>query len=124
MENLNLEQLSYDELFLQDYTYAGKIAQVLKGQGNGHKTVCPECGVEDFEHTESCSKWKLTEFKNLKLDELSYDQLYVMDFINNYRVARALDARGLSHKTVCPVCHVDDFTHVEGCEKLGLTDHI
>lgn len=29
-----------------------------------------------------------------------------------------LNRNGAANWTVCPKCHVDDFTHVEGCELI------
>ena len=30
-------------------------------------------------------------------------------------IASTLNESGEAHKTVCPSCHVDDFSHMEGC---------
>lgn len=61
MENLNLEAMSYDELFVADYVSNGVVAQKLNDSGQCSKTVCPECFIDDFTHVEGCSKLKLIE---------------------------------------------------------------
>jgi hypothetical protein len=53
-----------------------------------------------------------------------YDTLFVDDFILNGKIAQVLNSQGYSHKTVCPECSIDDFTHVEGCSKLELIKDI
>lgn len=55
---------------------------------------------------------------------MSYDELFVDDYVSNGKIATQLNAIGLCSKTVCPECHVDDFCHVEGCSKLQLVEHI
>ena len=55
----NLFTKDYDTLFVDDFIYNGKISQQLNSQGYCHKTVCPECGVDDFTHVEGCIKLEL-----------------------------------------------------------------
>lgn len=55
---------------------------------------------------------------------MSYDELYVNDYVYNGRVASYLNEKGQCHITVCPECHIDDFTHVENCSKLKLIEDI
>ena len=52
-----------------------------------------------------------------ELSSLPYTQLYLLDLINGGEIGNYLNHNGLSHKTVCPECHIDDFTHVEGCSQ-------
>lgn len=55
---------------------------------------------------------------------MNYDDLYVKDFCCVGRISRLLNDAGHCDRTVCPECGVDDFTHVEGCSKLSLTEEI
>lgn len=50
-----------------------------------------------------------------ELSQLPYTQLYLLDLINDGQIATYLNQNGFSHKTVCPECRIDDFTHVQGC---------
>jgi hypothetical protein len=59
-----------------------------------------------------------------ELASMPYDDLYVEDYVSNGKLAQILNENGFCNKTVCPECGVDDFTHVEGCSKLELTDDI
>lgn len=53
-----------------------------------------------------------------------YDTLFVEDYVYNGKISRQLNANGYCAKTVCPECHIDDFTHEEGCSKLELIKDI
>lgn len=53
-----------------------------------------------------------------------YDTLFVNDYVYNGKISKQLNEHGYCNKTVCPECSVDDFTHVEGCSKLKLVEHI
>lgn len=37
------------------------------------------------------------------------------------KITEWLNVNGFANMTCCPVCHVDDFTHVEGCR---LSEHL
>lgn len=37
------------------------------------------------------------------------------DLATDGRLTAALNKGGLASLTVCPVCRVDDFTHIENC---------
>lgn len=50
-----------------------------------------------------------------ELPHLPYSQLFLLDILNGGQIAQYLNHNGFASKTVCPSCHVDDFTHVEGC---------
>ena len=52
-----------------------------------------------------------------ELTQLGYSQLFLLDLLNDGEVATYLNNNGFASKTVCPECHVDDFTHVEGCSQ-------
>lgn len=39
---------------------------------------------------------------------------------NGTEVMDWLNLNGFANLTICPECHVDDFTHVEGCSIAGL----
>ena len=52
---------TYDTLFVEDFVSNGKIAKQLNAMGHPNKTVCPECGVDDFMHVDGCSKVELIE---------------------------------------------------------------
>ncbi len=39
-----------------------------------------------------------------------------LDIESMYEVSNYLNSNGLSKLTICPKCHIDDFTHVKGCE--------
>ncbi len=49
------------------------------------------------------------------LNDKDYDILQRMDIDNAGALAQVLNRNGMARWTVCPKCHVDDFTHVEGC---------
>lgn len=51
------------------------------------------------------------------LPHLPYAQLYLLDVLSYGEVAKYLNENGFCDKTVCPECHIDDFTHVEGCSQ-------
>ncbi len=36
----------------------------------------------------------------------------------NNSLCGILNRNGMPNATVCPICHVDDFVHVEGCKLL------
>ncbi len=57
----------------------------------------------------------------MTLTPAEYTVLETADILLNGAVARVLNANGKANWTVCPVCRVDDFTHVEDCE-LGDTE--
>lgn len=59
-----------------------------------------------------------------ELSTMTYDRLFVDDYVYNGKIATQLNAMGLCSKTVCPECHVDDFCHVEDCSKLDLVADI
>ena len=59
MPKARLADRSYDDLFVEDFIYNGKIAARLNAQGHANKTVCPECHIDDFQHVEGCSKLDL-----------------------------------------------------------------
>ena len=52
------------------------------------------------------------------LNPLMYGRLALIDEATNGQLRKALNDGGLCNWTVCPVCRIDDFVHVEGC-KLG-----
>lgn len=52
-----------------------------------------------------------------KLTQLGYYELFLLDLLNDGEIATYLNNNGFANKTVCPECHVDDFTHVEGCSQ-------
>jgi len=58
------------------------------------------------------------------LSNEDYTKLYVADFVLAGALGPVLSRNGASHMTVCPLCRVDDFQHVEGCEMLHATDDI
>jgi hypothetical protein len=62
--------------------------------------------------------------KKINTEGMSYDELFVNDYVYNGVVAKELNQTGQCYKTVCPECAVDDFTHVEGCSKLKLIEDI
>lgn len=49
-----LDALSYDELESVDMWTKLSLAPVLNANGLAHRTVCPECHVDDFVHVEGC----------------------------------------------------------------------
>lgn len=49
------------------------------------------------------------------LNDKDYDILQRMDIDNAGALAQVLNRNGMARWTVCPKCHVDDFTHVEKC---------
>lgn len=53
-----------------------------------------------------------------------YDTLFVDDYIYNGLIGKVLNNEGYPNKTVCPECHVDDFTHMEDCSKMDLIKDI
>ena len=52
----NLPNLSYAQLYILDVISEGYIAKYLNEQSFANKTVCYECGVDDFCHVEGCSQ--------------------------------------------------------------------
>ena len=58
------------------------------------------------------------------LSNEDYAKLYVADFIMAGALGPVLNNNGAHHLTVCPLCHVDDFQHVAGCEMIHATDDI
>lgn len=52
----NLPNLPYAQLNILDVLCEGEIAAYLNSEGFAHKTVCPECRVDDFCHVEGCSQ--------------------------------------------------------------------
>lgn len=48
-----------------------------------------------------------------------YRFLQATDLISDGYMAKVLNDHGLCNWTVCPLCKVDDFVHVEGCELGG-----
>jgi hypothetical protein len=52
----NLPNLPYEQLYLLDALADGLITRYLNENGYANKTVCPECGVDDFCHVEGCTK--------------------------------------------------------------------
>lgn len=53
------------------------------------------------------------------LSEREYLVLARLNDLSDDRLAEVLGARGGDNLTVCPLCRIDDFTHVEGCELEG-----
>lgn len=49
------------------------------------------------------------------LSKEDYKVLQNADFESNYAIADILNRNGCANWTVCPECHVDDFSHVENC---------
>lgn len=49
------------------------------------------------------------------LSHADYKILEDADILMEGAVAAVLSRNGCANWTVCPVCGVDDFTHVEGC---------
>lgn len=49
------------------------------------------------------------------LSETDYLVLQAADIYTDGAVAGVLNRNGCANWTVCPMCRVDDFTHVEGC---------
>jgi hypothetical protein len=120
MEELNLAEMSYDELLIEDYKRDGEVAEALNAQGLCYKTVCPECHVDDFTHVEGCSKQEILD----NLLPLSYDDLYMANHRSNGKLMEALDQEAAGHWTICPECHLHGFQHIEGCDKLELLEDI
>lgn len=118
MEHLNLAELSYDELLIADYEFDGEIAEALNAQGLSHKTVCPECHVDDFTHVEGCSKLELVEAP------LTYEDLYIANHRSSGKLMEALDREGEGHWSICPECQVHGFQHADGCSKLKLLEDL
>ncbi|MBC8742759.1 hypothetical protein F6X40_40485 [Paraburkholderia sp. UCT31] len=56
------------------------------------------------------------------LSKDDYAELFRADYISAGKIARVLNDNGSANMTVCPVCRMDDFTHVEGCEMLRFVD--
>lgn len=52
------------------------------------------------------------------LGETDYQVLCFADYLTGGELAGVLNRNGCANWTVCPVCHADDFTHVEGCTLL------
>ena len=48
--------------------------------------------------------------------EKIYASLAQADLQEDGQIAAWLNANGFCNLTCCPRCHVDDFTHVEGCQ--------
>ena len=57
-----------------------------------------------------------------ELKQMSYDAMFVEDFMRDGEIAEILNGAGLANGTVCPECRVDDFTHGEGCSKQRLLE--
>ena len=51
-----------------------------------------------------------------ELSHEDYDTLQKIDIENAGALAQIFNRNGLARWTVCPLCHVDDFIHVEGCK--------
>jgi hypothetical protein len=45
-----------------------------------------------------------------------YKILEAADVASGFELCGLLNRNGCANWTVCPLCHVDDFTHVETCE--------
>lgn len=58
------------------------------------------------------------------LNKKDYTELYRADFISRGKVREVLNRNGAANMTVCPLCHCDDFTHVQGCKMLKVTNDI
>jgi len=52
------------------------------------------------------------------ISESEYLTLSMLNFIY-LNIAEILNESEESYKTVCPSCHTDDFTHIEGCEMIA-----
>jgi len=54
----------------------------------------------------------------------AFEQVYValslLDADSTEDIAAWLNENGFANLTCCPRCHVDDFTHVEGCSLARL----
>jgi hypothetical protein len=48
------------------------------------------------------------------LDKKEYIELAVAAYFFE-GIIKTLNSNGAANFTVCPECHIDDFTHVEGC---------
>ena len=56
---LTIQQKIYKQLELLDINEAYAVSKFLNENGYANLTVCPECCVDDFVHTESCKLGKL-----------------------------------------------------------------
>lgn len=81
--------------------------------------------------TKKLSQKKIVELlkvvERLNLEELvlkDYDELFILDVLSDCKVATLLNSNGHCNDTVCPICRVDDFTHIEGCPKNELLNSI
>jgi hypothetical protein len=49
------------------------------------------------------------------LNKSDYKVLEKADLVFDGDIAGVLNKNGCSNWTICPECHLDDFTHVENC---------
>lgn len=73
--------------------------------------------IFEMSEDEILEKFETKEFLE-NLPNLSYDELQLIDIITCFEVSKYLNANGYSSLTVCPECHIDDFTHIKGCPKI------
>lgn len=66
---------------------------------------------------ENDKDWSNPTFRNVYAALAMADRQEPEDAILNW-----LNRNGFCNLTCCPVCHVDDFTHVEGCTMGNLLD--
>lgn len=68
--------------------------------------ACPQCG----HLSENAKDWRNPVFGRV------YGALAMADRkASNNDLLDWLNSNGFANLTCCPECHVDDFTHVEGC---------
>lgn len=76
-------------------------------------TICNACGVL----RENSKDWENAAFGRIYAALAMADRQEPGDDLPNW-----LNLNGFPNLTVCPECHVDDFTHVEGCRIAAALD--
>lgn len=101
--------------------------------GTGAAKVCPYCESANIEQVSQnvdveevpmqakepylfCGKFTGKEVDAMTQDEKDYLILLSIDLEYGGLLGTLFNRHGAPNATVCPRCHVDDFTHVEGCE--------
>ncbi len=57
------------------------------------------------------------EWRKMPMKPNDYKIAYQADLLSDYEIGKILNNYA-PNLTVCPRCHVDDFTHVEGCDLI------